>query len=437
MVASSAEGVRGVSRRSVLAGVMASVAVAPLLSACGGGGSGGKAGTLKFWDMIWGPAEYSQSAKSLVAAYKPSGEDLRASYQTIPWANFYQTFASAVASKTGPAVSTGSAFMPYQLAAQGAIAYADDVLAGMDVEDFLPGTVEALKTDKGYVGIPWLSEIRLLWYRKSLLEKAGAEVPMDWPSFLEAGRKLKKAGIIGYGTSAADTGWGDQSIHSFILNNGGGYFNADGAPDCVTDRNIEAVEFIQRLVSEGIVDPAVVSLTQDDMIAGWKNGKIAMGIGGAFWQSRVQLDDPDDLLLTDPLTGPHGDKGTLQYLAAVMMYTNTPSQASSEAFVKYYFENMKVFWEKKLIASLPVMRSIADLPEFAADTQAVKAVNDWVPIAKSFQSPAPQAFPALGAIDGTSVMHTFGQQVYQNKTSPKDILQSLQNKLETIVEKNS
>jgi len=34
-------------------------------------------------------------------------------------------------------------------------------------------------------------------------------------------------------------------------------------------------------------------------------------------------------------------------------------------------------------------------------------------------------------------MHTFGQQVYQNKTSPKDILQSLQNKLETIIEKNA
>ena len=49
-------------------------------------------------------------------------------------------------------------------------------------EDFLPGIVEAMKTDKGYVAVPWQMDVRSLWYRKSLLEKAGAKVPTDWDS---------------------------------------------------------------------------------------------------------------------------------------------------------------------------------------------------------------------------------------------------------------
>ena len=30
-----------------------------------------------------------------------------------------------------------------------------------------------------------------------------------------------------------------------------------------------------------------------------------------------------------------------------MMYKNTPSQASSEAFLLWYIKNMKAYWEKK------------------------------------------------------------------------------------------
>lgn len=431
---------RGISRRSFLASAglaSAAIAASPMLAACGSGGAGGASDTVKFWDMIWGPPEYSGAAKSLTKAYKPTGGRLPATYQTIPWANFYQTFASAIASNTGPAVSTGSAFMPYQFAEQGAIAYADNVLKQLDTDDFLPGTIEALKTDKGYVGVPWNSEIRMLWYRKSLLEKAGAEVPTDWPSYLEAGRKVARAGYVAFGTAAGGTSWGDQTINSLLLNNGGGLFNEAGEPDCVTDRNIETIEFIQQMVRDGMVDPTAVSQSGDNLTSAWADGKIAMGYGGSFWQIRVGAKDPEDILLMDPLVGPHGDKGTLQYLASVMMYTNTPSQEASDAFVKFYLDSMKVFWEKKLITSLPVRRSIAELPQFKSDSQATKAVNEWVPIAKPFQSLATQAFPALASIDGTSVMQTFAQQVFQAKSKPESILKSFQSTLEPIVEKNS
>ena len=43
--------------------------------------------------------------------------------------------------------------------------------------DFLPGTVEPMKTSKGYVAVPWQSDVRVWWYRKSLFDDAGATVP--------------------------------------------------------------------------------------------------------------------------------------------------------------------------------------------------------------------------------------------------------------------
>ena len=48
-----------------------------------------------------------------------------------------------------------------------------------------------------------------------------------------------------------------------------------------------------------------------------------------------------------PLTGPAGKKGALYFPNNIMMYKNTPSQKASEAFLTYYYQNMKTLWTKK------------------------------------------------------------------------------------------
>ena len=158
------------SRRGFLGLGAGAAASAAFLAACGGssgssgsGGSGGSSGTMKFWDMPWGASAYNVAAKNLVATYKPAGSLPAANYQVIQWANFTQTFASAVASNTGPAVSTGGGFQPFQYAQQGAIAYADNVIKKFQQDgtyaDFLPGQIAAMKTPEGYASVPgsWTS----------------------------------------------------------------------------------------------------------------------------------------------------------------------------------------------------------------------------------------------------------------------------------------
>lgn len=54
--------------------------------------------------------------------------------------------SSAIASNTGPALSTDGGFQAFQFDEQGQIAHADN---------FLPGVLDAFKSDKGYVAVPW------------------------------------------------------------------------------------------------------------------------------------------------------------------------------------------------------------------------------------------------------------------------------------------
>ena len=106
-------------------------------------------------------------------------------YQVIQWANFTQTFASAVASKTNPAVKPGGG-AGLQFEDQGGIEYLDEMCATWKenglYEDFLPGLIDTLKVEKGYAAVPYNLDMRIIWVNQALMEEAGGKVPTDWRS---------------------------------------------------------------------------------------------------------------------------------------------------------------------------------------------------------------------------------------------------------------
>ncbi len=429
------------SRRGFL-GLTAAAASVPLLAACGGGSAsqgGGATGEIKFWDMPWGTPAYNDAAKVIVENYAPSGQNGKASYQTIQWNNFYQTFSSAIASKTGPAVSTGGGFQAFQFEEQGQIAYADKVIEKLksngQFDDFLPGVLDPFKTSKGYVAVPWQLDMRPFWYRKSVFEKAGVEVPTDWTSLLEAGKALKKVGAFGFSTgSGAGNPGGSHAMILMMLNNGGGVFNKDGELDVLNERNVEAVEFVLELVSNGIIDPAAVSYTIENQNAQWKDGKAAYGPFVLGVPERVG-DTSGDLAVASPIAGPHGDKAALVFPNNIMMYKNTPSQEASEEFLVYYLGQLKELWRKKLVNALPVFKSITEMPEFASDPNNVKIVNEYVPIGKTFAAQGTALSGNLSALDGGQALNQFTQTLLTGRTDAKSALTAFDTGLKSVLKK--
>ncbi len=437
------EASRNFSRRGFL-GLTAAAAAVPLLAACGGsaasqGGGGSAGGSIKFWDMPWGTPAYNDAAKKVTEAYVPTGSNGKASYQIIQWNNFYQTFSSAIASKTGPALSTGGGFQAFQFEQQGQIAYADGAIDLMKkngmFDDFLPGVLDSFKTEKGYVAVPWTLDMRVLWYRKSLFDKAGAAVPTDWPSLLEAGKALKKIGVTGVCTgSGPGNNLGNHLMMAMMINNGGGVWTADGQLDVMNDRNVEAVEFLLELVSNGIIDPAAVGYTIDNMNSQWKNGQAGYGLYVAGLPALVG-DTSGDIMVASPLAGPHGDKATLVFPNNIMMYKNTPSQTSSDEFLVYYLGQIKQYWQQRLVPGLPAFKSVAELPEFAGDANNVKIVKEYQPIAKTFASRGTSLNANIAVLDGGQAINQFTQTILTGKTDAKSALQAFESGLQSTIKK--
>ncbi len=427
------------TRRGFL-GVAGGVSLAAVLAACsGGGGGGGK--TMKFWNQPWGSPAFNTLDKKITLAYKPEDGLPRATYQVVQWANFTQTYSSAVASKTNPAVSSGGGTQAFLFESQGAIAYADNLLDSWKkngiYDDFLPGLVDTLKVEKGYAAVPYNLDMRVLWYSKSLMEQAGATPPTDWQSFLDACAALKKIGVYGYGTGAgAGAFTGGHILVSWMIGNGGGLFDEDQKPNCVTPANIEAMNFVLECVQKGYVDPASSTYTSDNVQSQWKAKKFGMGFDTGGLANNLGGDFKSDVVVGDPLTSPAGKKGMLFFPNNIMMYKNTPSQKGSEAFLTYYYKNMAPLWTQNTGIGLPPLKSITETKEFQADANNVKIIKDWQPISKTWAAPGTNSlFLGVTSVDGTPIMDTFTQSILGGKTDAKTALQTLEDGIKKALAK--
>ena len=281
--------------------------------------------------------------------------------------------------------------------------------------------------------MPWQLDARVVWSNKALLEKAGVEAPTDFDSWISVGKALKKIGVFGYGIgTGAGNNLGSHSMVALMIMNGGGLFTPDGKADCVTDRNIESMDLVRQMVSEGIIDPASVSYTTDNLNTQWAKGKVALGFNSAALQSQAAA-VADDLEVVSPIAGAHGDKATLHFVNSIMMYTKTPSQDASEAFMTYYFKNIHQYWDAGLVGGVPVLKSITDSEAFKKSPSQVKIVKEYTPIATTYAATGTKLFAGLASVDGGQALTQFAQTMLQGKTDSKEALTKLQTGIEEAI----
>jgi multiple sugar transport system substrate-binding protein len=413
----------------------AGIATAGLLTGCNRaatGGSSGGAKPLKFWNMPWGNTQFNPLDKKITTSYKPAAGLSPATYQVIQWANFTQTFSSAIASNTGPAVSSGGGTQAFQFEAQGKIAYADDLLDSWKkdglYDDFLPGLIDTMKVDKGFAAVPYNLDMRVLWYNTKLLDQADVEPPKTWDDFLKVCAALKKNNIYGYGTAAGAGAYtGGHILVSWMIGNGGGLFDANHEPNMVTPENIQAIDFVLECVQKGYVDPRSPSYTSANAQSQWRAHKFGMGFDTAGLANNIGGTVAKEITVGSPLTSPSGKKGMLYFPNNIMMYTNTPSQKSSEGFLTYYYKNMAPLWTQNTGIGLPPLKSITQTDGFRKDKNAVKAIEEYQPISRTWAAPGSKAlFLGVTTVDGTPSMDTFTQSVLGGKTTARAALTKLQ-----------
>ena len=154
-----------------------------------------------------------------------------------------------------------------------------EIKSSGDDKDFIGNVIELLKYNGHYIAFPWSFDGRIMWYRKDLFDAAGIQAPPEsFDEFRADAGKLTKDGNYGFAFAGADSG-AFQTMLSFMINNGGGFFNTEGKPDLMNVRNVETLKLFSDMVKvDKSINPACVGYNADDMSKIFGSGKCAMMI---------------------------------------------------------------------------------------------------------------------------------------------------------------
>ena len=417
--------VSGFSRRQFLKATAAIGLATPILAACtalpaapapGGAAPSQAVADIMYWDMVWGPPEYIDTGKKLVDQYNASQGAYKVTYQSTPWANWYQTFLTAIGSGTAPDISTGAGYQSVYFYSQGAIEPIDDVIeelkAAGKIDDSIPGSVETLQWDGHYVSIPWNTDIRTLVYRKDLLDAAGiAAPPKNWTEFAEQAQALTKDDQVGWVVQGNDTG-GTHILFMLMFNNEGGWFTPDRQVDTFYERNVEAIQYFSDIVKSGAVHPGSAGFLGDDALKVFTEGGAAFYIAGPNVASRV----PDgNGAVGVPLEGPHGDFGTISWINNRMIYSQSQQKEGAKDFMKWMFDNELPLFTEGHCDSFPTRTSFFADPYFQERSHVQQVLEQWIPIGKPSGYRYPAIFPELQTIEGDAHMFTLLTDLLQGK----------------------
>ena len=175
---------------------------------------------------------------------------------------------------------------------------------GTDLSDFPTAHLRHGYIDGKLHGLPVRGHVRLLFYRKDILDQAGVTPPSTWTEVVEAGKAVQAsselAGIdLPYGKL---NGQNIQVWINLLWGHGGDLFGKDGEPVFNSEAGVAATQqFIDLLLKHEIVPTGAAAYVEQDAVNSFKQGNSAML--PLWWWVRSQLTVPEESTVTDEQLG--------------------------------------------------------------------------------------------------------------------------------------
>jgi multiple sugar transport system substrate-binding protein len=268
--------VRGALAGSAALVLSAAIAACGASSSSGSGSSGSGPTTLKVWIM----GSSGQNFTKLTASFTKS-TGIGVDVQAIPWADVDTKLTTAVASGNGPdVVQVGLSNLP-TFEKSGAL---------MDLSPYVSSHpalasgnfLDAVSTDKlnppgKVLSIPWISDVRVLFYRTDIFKQAGIQgPPATWAQLHADAVKLAARGSGKYGYYIPQ--WDAPLPIEFTWQAGGSVMDPSGKVNFGTPAFRQAIDFYASFYRDKLVPTAA----DFDQAAGFTSGSAPMLISGPY-----------------------------------------------------------------------------------------------------------------------------------------------------------
>lgn len=280
-----------ITRRQFLAGSLFAVGAAASLGLAGCSGStaaasastsGGGPVELKYW-YCW-TDKIKENNEERVREFNDSIGNEKGIHVTAEYQGSYDDLnsklKSAFVANEEPDVCVMVINGTKAFADGGMIQPLTGLVSDSDLNDFWPGLMENCYVDNTLYGLPYLRSTPVLYYNKTIFDKAGIDstkAPETWGEVVAAAKAVKALGIAGYGFYSYD--W---VLTALAYCNGGSTFDEkDLAGSAATFNQAPAVEMVKWLKQgsdEGYFDFLGGSNASDTLDTDASNQQVGMWI---------------------------------------------------------------------------------------------------------------------------------------------------------------
>ncbi|MFF9493962.1 ABC transporter substrate-binding protein [Streptomyces flaveolus] len=262
-------------------GTIAAVSALGLTAVLGGCGltGGSDEVTLKLVAADYGDSKDNSSQEywnELAKSFEAKHPDVHVDVTVYSWNDVDRKVREMVDAGEAPDMAQIGAYADY--AAKDLLYRADDVLSIPVQADFVSQLATAGQVHGVQYGLPFAASTRVLFYNKTLFDKAGVTPPKTWDDLAEAAEALEADGVkypyalpLGAEEAQAET-------MQWMLSGGGGYTDDVGTYSIDSPQNVTTFTWLRdELVGKGLTGPvAPGELNRADAFTAFANGDVGM-----------------------------------------------------------------------------------------------------------------------------------------------------------------
>ena len=406
-------------KRKMLALVLAAATVAGMMAGCGGGGndadstsggsastttsgSGGDASEISGTVVFAHQNDTTGAIKAMIEAFNEKYPNITVEDQALPGSSddVKKSLMTTLAAQGSDIdVIEADSIWVSQFAAAG---WLEDLTEFLDPikDQYLAGPLQTCYyNDKAYA-LPSYTDVGLLYYRSDLIETA----PTTWDELVAMCQEHQGKDGIEYGfVFQAQQGEPVScNMLEFIKQNGGHDLDENGEFTMNNDNTIEALEFVEGLIADGISPESVLNAKPDDSRAIFEEGQALFMRNWTYAYANAQAETSKVAgnvgVAALPL-GPNGESssGTLGGWNYVIN-TYSENKEAAKVFVEFMASEEAQKIQVQMRSTLPAIEAlyddaevqevlpyIADAKTAVAEAQPRPQVRDYATISSVFQ----------------------------------------------------
>lgn len=313
-------------------------------------------------------------------------------------------------------------------------------LEKLDVDEQTQKDIPSLsyfKYDNDIFAIPYANDFRIAYLNKDMMSKAGlTDVPKDWNEMEKAFKAMKDKKVIDY-PFLFPLNPEEKTTTSFMTlayTRNNIIFNDDDTLN--RDSVLDTLQFIEKNIKDGYIDPTNVSTPGIDIFKGINNAKGAFLIGPTSFVS--SSNDPKVSKVVgqiEPTMIPGKDSlatKSIAFTEAVGISSYSENKESAKKFVKWFSEPKTQLALNKAINNIPTRTSVL---EDMIKNNVIKHPGSLIEESKLVSSPFPHGVPKYYTKMSTEIFNIVSQ-LGQGKLDAKQATDLMIEKVNKVIEEN-